>query len=357
MGNAAVRGLRADAVMAGSVLVLGIFLSVTGMGLTERWEQSAARRQGPGVDDLLGAIAVLAGLAIVAWWILSVLLAAAAAVLEKLGRKRAAARAGKCCPAFMRRLAVAAFSVQLLSAPLAQAAVPPDGPAWVPTQEVAIPAHWAPTAAARQVPLPENSATPAPPTPAPATPSPRPQAPAAPPPAHTRAHSTPGQAAPGQMQGQETPGHATQGQDTQGPERSDLLDTSMAKGQEARDLQETLAPATQVTEPQATEPRPTEPLTPAIHPEWRPSAPLTDPGLLAAQPVRGVQDPQGTSRDITVLAGDTLWDIASRELGPAATDVDVALRWPRWYEANRAEIGASPHVLLPGQILKSPSTA
>jgi hypothetical protein len=38
----------------------------------------------------------------------------------------------------MRRLAVAALSVQLLSAPLAHAAVPPAGPAWVPTQEVAV---------------------------------------------------------------------------------------------------------------------------------------------------------------------------------------------------------------------------
>ncbi|PTT69708.1 LysM peptidoglycan-binding domain-containing protein [Arthrobacter sp. HMWF013] len=343
MDSPSARGLRTDAVMAGSVLMLGLFLFVAGMGLTERWQQSAARRQGPGVDDLLGAIAVSAGLAIVAWWILSVLLAVAAAVLEKGGKKRAAASAGKCCPAFMRRLAVAAFSVQLLAAPLAQAAVPPEGPAWVPTQEVALQAHWAPAAVARQIPLPEKTGTPAP-----ATPSPRPQAPAAPPSAGTQDRGTPAQT----MQGQDT--HM---QDTEGDERPDLLDTSAAKGQEAQDLQDALVPATQVPEPRAMEPQPTERLTPAVQPEWRPSAPLTDPGLLAAQPVRAVQGAQGPARDITVLAGDTLWDIASRELGPTATDVDVALRWPRWYEANRAEIGTSPHVLLPGQILKSPSTA
>jgi nucleoid-associated protein YgaU len=58
-----------------------------------------------------------------------------------------------------------------------------------------------------------------------------------------------------------------------------------------------------------------------------------------------------------VHAGDTLWDIAARELGPAATDVDVARHWPRWYQANKAAIGQNPHVLLPGQILKSPSAA
>lgn len=348
MAGPTARGLRADAVMAGSVLMLGIVLFVTGMGLTERWQQSAARRQGPGVDDLLGAIAVLAGLAIVAWWILSVLMAAAAAALEKRGRKRAAARAGKCCPAFMRRLAVAAFSVQLLSAPLVQAAVPPEGPAWVPTQEVAVQAHWAPTAATGQTPLPEKTATPAP-----ATPSPRPQAPAVPPSASRQDHGAPGQ----ETHGQVTTGQERHEQSRQGHERTGLLDTSAANGQETLTLKEDLAAATQVPEPHATEPRPTEPPTPAVRPEWRPSEPLTDPGLLATQPVRAVQGPQGTARDITVLVGDTLWDIASRELGPTATDVDVALRWPRWYEANRAQIGASPDVLLPGQILKSPSSA
>jgi nucleoid-associated protein YgaU len=52
-----------------------------------------------------------------------------------------------------------------------------------------------------------------------------------------------------------------------------------------------------------------------------------------------------------------LWDIASQQLGPAASDVDVALHWPRWYEANKAQIGENPHVLLPGQILRAPSTS
>ena len=58
-----------------------------------------------------------------------------------------------------------------------------------------------------------------------------------------------------------------------------------------------------------------------------------------------------------MLAGDTLWDIAARELGPAASDVEVALHWPRWYQANKAEIGENPDVLLPGQILKPPAAA
>lgn len=78
---------------------------------------------------------------------------------------------------------------------------------------------------------------------------------------------------------------------------------------------------------------------------------------MAAQPVRGEQTTLPALSEVTVLAGDTLWDIASGHLGPAASDVDVALQWPRWYEANKSQIGESPHVLLPGQILKAPSAA
>ncbi|HET7140569.1 MAG TPA: LysM peptidoglycan-binding domain-containing protein [Arthrobacter sp.] len=259
------RGLRADAVMAASILLLGFFLCAAGWSMVERWQLSAARRQGPDVDDLLGAVAVTAGVAIVAWWILSMILASTAAVLGKCGRRRAADRAGKCCPAFMRRLAVAALSVQLLTAPLAHADVPPDGPAWVPTQAVAV----------------EDVA------------------------------------------GQEMPVHEPPVQDT--------------------DLQVQWSPTVSHV-PAA-----------AVRPDWRPGPPVADPGLMAAQPVRAAQSPP--PGEVTVLAGDTLWDIASRHLGPAASDVDVALHWPRWYEANKARIGENPDVLLPGQVLKAPSTA
>ena len=273
--------------MAASILLLGFFLCIAGGGMVDRWQLSTARRQGPDVDDLLGAVAVATGLAIVAWWIFSLVVASTAAVLERCGRRRAADRAGKCCPAFMRRLAVAALSVQLLSAPLAHAAVPPPGPAWVPTQEVAVQdlpvqgvpvhgvavhgvamqAHWSPTSDHRQLPEPEPKV---------------------------------------------------------------LADAA---------------------EPTAQAPRAT------LRPDWRPSPPVPDPGLMAAQPVRAEQGPPPSLSEVTVLTGDTLWDIASRHLGPAASDVDVALHWPRWYEANKSQIGESPHVLLPGQILKAPSTA
>ncbi|WP_104062206.1 LysM peptidoglycan-binding domain-containing protein [Arthrobacter sp. 4R501] len=261
------RELRADAVMAASILLLGFFLCVAGGDMVDRWQLSTARRQGPDLDDLLGAVAVAAGLAIVAWWIFSMIVAATAAVLDRCGKRRAADRAGKCCPAFMRRLAVAALSVQLLSAPLAHAAIPPAGPAWVPTQEVAVQAQWSPTNGDRQIPEQEGTA----------------------------------------------PGD----------------------------------PGEQVVQARAA----------AVRPDWRPRPPVPDPGLLAAQPVRAEQGTPLALSEVTVLAGDTLWDIASRHLGPAASDVDVALHWPRWYEANKSQIGESPHVLLPGQILKAPSAA
>ena len=243
-------GIRADAAMAASILLLGSFLCITGANLVERWRLSAGRRQSPDVDDLLGAFAVIAGLSIVAWWVVSMLLAIAAAVLDRTGSKRAAAVAGKISPVFMRRLVVAALSFQLLSAPLANAAVPPGGPEWVPTHQVAASAAWGPTS----------------------------------------------------------------------------------------------------------EPERRRPFS-ALQPAWRPQAPVTDPGHLTAQPSRASHVASPAMGEVTVLAGDTLWDIAARQLGPDASDVEVALHWPRWYQANKAAIGENPDVLLPGQILKSPSAA
>lgn len=96
---------------------------------------------------------------------------------------------------------------------------------------------------------------------------------------------------------------------------------------------------------------------PGVQPQWRPSSPITDPDFTVAWPVRAGQTPVESPAEITVLAGDTLWDIAARDLGPAASDVDVALHWPRWYQANKAEIGEDPDVLFPGQILKPPAAA
>lgn len=92
-----------------------------------------------------------------------------------------------------------------------------------------------------------------------------------------------------------------------------------------------------------------------FEPGWQPAAPVVSPGLLAAPAVRNSSD-AGTET-VTVLAGDTLWDITAFAMGPEATDVEIAMAWPRWYEANRSVIGLNPDVLLPGQILQPPTAA
>jgi hypothetical protein len=94
-----------------------------------------------------------------------------------------------------------------------------------------------------------------------------------------------------------------------------------------------------------------------IEPGWQPAAPVVSPGLLAAPASRSVSSAGTGAAPVTVLSGDTLWDIAASAMGPGATDVEVALEWPRWFEANRAVIGQNPDVLLPGQILQPPSAA
>lgn len=92
-----------------------------------------------------------------------------------------------------------------------------------------------------------------------------------------------------------------------------------------------------------------------LQPQWKPRAPVTEPRLVAAVPVRSARQlPNAAAPEVAVRAGDSLWTIAARAMGPAASDVEISAQWPRWYEANRSIIGADPNVLLPGQVLKPP---
>lgn len=97
----------------------------------------------------------------------------------------------------------------------------------------------------------------------------------------------------------------------------------------------------------------------ALSPGWQPAFLPVEPGPLAAQETRQApgREPGVQRIAVTVLAGDTLWDIAAAHLGAEASDVQIALEWPRWYAANRGLIGSSPDVLLPGQILLAPAPA
>ncbi|NKX49884.1 LysM peptidoglycan-binding domain-containing protein [Arthrobacter deserti] len=90
-----------------------------------------------------------------------------------------------------------------------------------------------------------------------------------------------------------------------------------------------------------------------VDPSWHPTAPAPSPGPVAGAVPAPERQPGPDT--VTVRAGDTLWDIAARDLGSLATDAEIAAHWPRWYAGNRAVIGADPAFLVPGQILNPPS--
>lgn len=91
-----------------------------------------------------------------------------------------------------------------------------------------------------------------------------------------------------------------------------------------------------------------------LNPGWRPSPPVVAPGFLSRQAQRQTLS---VNEAVVVKPGDSLWTIAAARLGPTATDVDVALAWPKWYAANRTTIGGDPMVLQPGQVLQPPSSS
>jgi hypothetical protein len=290
-----------DAGMVLVLLLLGILLCFLGMGLLFQWQESTARHQGGSVDILLGGVTAAAGIILLLWWAVSILSAWASVLLERMGRRRAAASVRRLSPAFMQRAVVAALSIQLVTGVAANAAVMP-GPEWTPTQ-----AHATASAASN-----------------PAIPHPAPQATASNSPRGTPVQTQPLQAdAP--SAGREGPSPAWE-------------------SSTAATVQE-------------------------LNPGWQPAPPVVEPGLLAAPEARtgagpglddsgrGPGDTDGQARAVTVLAGDTLWDIVASYLGPDASDVDIALEWPRWFAANRALIGGSPDVLLPGQILHAPAVS
>ncbi len=154
--------VRADAAMAAAILLLGIFLAATGSFLVQRWQSASARQQSLSFEDQLGIAANTTGLIVITWWVLSFAIAAAAALLDRLGRTGAAAATGRFSPAFMRRLVLAAVGLQLMTAPLATAATSPDGPGQGRPSQAAMSAPWTPTPVQAPVPAP------APPVPVPA---------------------------------------------------------------------------------------------------------------------------------------------------------------------------------------------
>jgi nucleoid-associated protein YgaU len=60
---------------------------------------------------------------------------------------------------------------------------------------------------------------------------------------------------------------------------------------------------------------------------------------------------------VAVRRGDTLWSIAAHHLGPAATSADIDGEWHRWFAANREVIGDDPNLIVPGQLLSTPTSS
>ncbi len=98
----------------------------------------------------------------------------------------------------------------------------------------------------------------------------------------------------------------------------------------------TSAPAPART-PSTTTMRPTAPAVPAPSP---PAAPAADPPAAGERSVQYV-----------VVAGDCLWDIAARLIGPSASNAAIDRGWRAIYAANRAAIGDDPGLIHPGLVL------
>ncbi|MBG0739439.1 hypothetical protein IV500_08565 [Paeniglutamicibacter antarcticus] len=271
--------LRADAAMAGTILLLGAVLALTGSALLQRWFSGSGFLHPPRFEEAIGAVSAAVGFAVVIWWLLSFVLAVLAGVLQRTGHREAADAMGRLAPTFMRRLVLLLLGVNLLCTPLAHAADEPINPLWQPSVSTIVP------------------------TPAPAS-----------------------------------------------------------------------APVFRQSGRTSSEPNP---LGEPVSPLWQPQAPIITPGLLAPAPSRSpsgfapLLDQQGAAagsqpgsaqvpdaaedhKAVVVKAGDTLWTLAAQQLGPLATDAEVARQWPAWFRINRSIIGPDPSLILPGQILRAP---
>ena len=160
------RVFHTDAAMAAVILLLGAFLAANGGSIIRRWRSSPGRQQPLGLEDQLGLAANTAGLIVIVWWAMTFAIAVAAALLDRCGHARAASAAGKFTPVFMRRLALAAVGLQLVTVPLATASPLPAGPgspgaapaacaAWTPTTVPATPGTPPPAANATPGPAPQ----------------------------------------------------------------------------------------------------------------------------------------------------------------------------------------------------------
>lgn len=83
--------------------------------------------------------------------------------------------------------------------------------------------------------------------------------------------------------------------------------------------------------------------------DWPTTSP---PGIAASR-----QHDQASEKIVIVRPGDSLWLIASTDLGLGADDASIDAAWRQWYRTNRSVIGADPNLIEPGQQLRAPHQA
>lgn len=77
----------------------------------------------------------------------------------------------------------------------------------------------------------------------------------------------------------------------------------------------------------------------------------------AAPPPAWSFDRTGHTTDhVVVLRGDTLWSVAASHLGPGAEAAEIDREWRRWFSVNRDVIGDDANRILPGQLLRPPTS-
>ncbi|MEV7604664.1 LysM domain-containing protein [Paenarthrobacter sp. NPDC089322] len=118
--------VRRDGGTAVTLLGLGLLLLIIGKAVLSQQRAAMADGQGLIFEHLLGLVVSGAGLAVVAWWVLTLGFALAAAALKRTGRDKSATAVAKFSPSFMLRLACATLSLNLVGLNAAFAAAPPE---------------------------------------------------------------------------------------------------------------------------------------------------------------------------------------------------------------------------------------
>lgn len=111
---------REDALMGIAILAFGVAFVFLGSVTTTDWPWPDFR-QTPSFEALIGFTVTIAGLALVIWWLASMLFAVASALLFACGNRRLARHLARLAPTFMKRLAIAMLGLNLTSIPLAYA--------------------------------------------------------------------------------------------------------------------------------------------------------------------------------------------------------------------------------------------